>query len=67
MPRLRLSSKLGQPYAQSSAAIQPRTGDGIYYYYCYHYCFGSAALSAMADGSIAGAGDDCPLLASDGP
>jgi len=65
MPRLRLSSNLGQPYAQSSAEIQPCTSDGIFYRY--NYCDGSAAFSAMADGSIAGAGDDCPVLASDGP
>ena len=58
---LRLSSKLGESYAQTSDQIPTRPDEGSY------PCYGSAAFSGVADGRIAGVGDDCPLLAGDGP
>jgi hypothetical protein len=57
MPLLGLISNLGESYAQSKAEIQPHTDEGR------HPCYGSASFSGVADGSNAGAGDDCPLLA----
>ena len=54
-------SNLGESYAQTSDQIQTRADEGI------RPCHGSVAFSGVADGRIAGAGDDCPLLAGDGP
>jgi hypothetical protein len=44
---------------QTSDPIQTRTDERSYPYY------GSAAFSGVAHNSIAGTGDDCPLLAGD--
>jgi hypothetical protein len=57
----RLSNNLGESYAPSSDPIQAcldRPG---------YPCDGAAEFASMADGLIAGAGDNCPLLARDEP
>jgi hypothetical protein len=57
---LRLSSDLGESYAPARCQIQPHTDEGICPW------AGSVALSGVAAGRLAGAGDDCALLARDG-
>ena len=57
---LGLSSSLGEPYAPTSDQLRARTDQGRY------PCYGPAAFSGVADGSLAGAGDDYRLLAGDG-
>ena len=52
-------TNFGESYAQASGKIQPRTDERI------HPGYGSVAFSGVADRNIAGAGDDCPLLAGD--
>lgn len=52
-------SNLVGSYAQATGEIQPRTDEGIHRRYAWF------AFPGVADGSIAGVGDDCPLLAGD--
>ena len=59
--RLRLSIHLEQSCAPTNDQVQTRTNDGSY------SCYSSPAFSGVADGRIAGAGDDCPVLAGDRP
>ena len=54
-----IPSNFGESYAQASGEIQPRTDEGIHRRYAWF------AFPGVADRSIAGAGDDCPLLAGD--
>ena len=58
---LRLSSSFGESYEQISNQIQTLTDEGSY------SCYGSARFSGVADGCIACSGDDCSVLAGDGP
>ena len=52
---------LGESHAQSRDEIQPRTNEGI------HPDDARVAFSGVADGGLAGAGDDWPILAGDEP
>jgi hypothetical protein len=58
---LRLTNNLGESYAPISDQFRAPTDKGSYPRY------GSVGFSSVADGSIAGAGDDCHLLAGDAP
>jgi hypothetical protein len=58
---LRLINNLGESYAPTSDQFRARADKGRY------PCYGSVAFSGVADGSLAGAGDDCHLLAGDAP
>jgi hypothetical protein len=58
---LRLINNLGESYAPSSDQFRARADQGGYPRY------GSVGFSGVADGSLAGAGDDCHLLAGDAP
>ena len=58
---LRLTNNLGESYAPISDQFRDPTDKGSYPRY------GSVGFSSVADGSIAGAGDDCHLLAGDAP
>jgi hypothetical protein len=57
---LRLSNDFGESYARTTDPRQTRSDEASYRW------DGSAAFAGVADGIIAGAGDDCPVLAGDG-
>jgi hypothetical protein len=50
---------IGESHAQSTDEIKLGTDEGI------RPGHGTVAFSGVADGGIAGAGNDCPLLAGD--
>ena len=58
---LRLNNNLGESYAPISDQFRARTGKGSYPGY------GPVGFTGVADGSLAGAGDNCRLLAGDAP
>jgi hypothetical protein len=59
VPKFPAPRNFGESYAQTSGEIRPRTDEGIRRRYA------GFPFSGVADGYIAGAGDNCPLLAGD--